>query len=566
MKNKFLVQLMAILAVSMLAACGGGGGSSSSGGDDSDPAPAPAPVDTDSDGIVDAQDNCPSDANASQQDSDIDGEGDACDALPTTYVFEDEAGNSTVSYTGQTARQVLVSDLVDAMNALTRDAANDPATVVSDLNFYYSFDSTARDASYTATFDLSGGENIIINDSDAAAAVIAPGDISSGKVVKSKIAGEDKTAHILGGEFFGREGFATPALLMDEYLRVLSVESSDIDDTIAISGGTANIVDPTVTEAGLNMRQLVQKFLLGALTFSQGTADYMSIDFGSEANLTLSGGKAYTEGAHDYDEAFGYFGAARNYNDLEDSVIRNGYGFPESDSIMVDSAIDLRSEFNFANSTNCAKRDQGSADKSNPTNFTKEVFDAFLLGREILQNAAAGASESSPGSLSADAQTALQAQISIAAQTWEKCIAATVVHYINDVTGDMDDFLGDEFANLKNFTDLAKHWSEMKGFALGLQFSPYSPFRTGEVMVDGEVQTVDVDVDDLKSVLSLMGDAPVLADGTQDSTLNNTEDGMLYNDEATASAAKAAYIADLEAARDILETAYAFDAENVADW
>ena len=490
---------------------------------------------------------------------------DTDNPAPTTYDFKNSDGVSTVSYTGQTARQVLVSDLVDAMNAQTRSAANTPADIVNDLEFFYSLDAATRDLSYTATFDLSGGEDIIGSD-NAAAPTIAPGDISSGKVVKSKIAGEDKTAHLLGDGFFGWDGITTPADLMDEFLTVLGQESADVTNSIDINGGSANIEKPTVTESGLDIRQLVQKFLLGALTFSQGTADYLSIDYGSDANLTLASGKTYTEGAHDYDEAFGYFGAARNYNDLDDSVIKKGYSFAESDTVVVDSAIDVRSEYNFANSQNCAKRDIGSADNANPTDYTKEVFDAFLAGRQILQDAATGATESTPGSLSAEAEAELSTQITIVAQTWEKCIAATVVHYINDVTGDMGNFIGDDFADLDNFLDLAKHWGEMKGFALGLQFSPYSPFRTGEVYVNGTPQAVDVDIDDLKNVLALMGDAPVLADGTQDTSRNDVEDGTLYDGASSAAAAKAAYLADLQEARDILQAAYAFDADNVANW
>jgi len=557
MKHLIPAAFLVLSSSFLLTACGGGS---------SNP-PAPSVADADSDGVADSSDNCPNTANADQMDSDLNGQGDACDALPTSYAFEDEAGNTTVSYTGQTARHILVSDLVDAMNGLSRDAGNDSNEVVEDLEFYYSLDAGVRDPGYTAMFDLIGGENIIGNDTDAAAATIAPGVISSDKVVKSKIAGQDKEEHILGGEFFGWAGIDSPAALVDEYLRVLGQEATDATDTVSILGGaTPSIGTPTVTESGLDLRQLVQKFLLSALTFSQGTADYFSIDYGSDANLTLAPGKTYTEGAHDFDEAFGYFGAARNYGELEDAVNRDGYIFAASDSIVADSAIDVRSEYSFGYSQNCAKRDQDTADNTNPTDFTKEVFDAFLLGRQILQNAAVGATETSPGSLSDEASAVLTTQITIAAQTWEKCIAATVVHYINDVLGDMSNFQGDEFAELTNFTDLAKHWAEMKGFALGLQFSPYSPFRTGEVMVNGVAETVSVDVDDLKNVLSLMGDAPVLADGTQDTTLDNVENGSLYNGEATATAAKDAYIADLEAARSILQTAYAFDEENVLGW
>ena len=50
-------------------------------GDVCDPQTAAAPPDTDRDGIVDGEDNCPVDANASQLDSDGDGLGDSCDAM-----------------------------------------------------------------------------------------------------------------------------------------------------------------------------------------------------------------------------------------------------------------------------------------------------------------------------------------------------------------------------------------------------------------------------------------------------------------------------------------------------
>ncbi len=62
----------------------------------------------------------------------------------------------------------------------------------------------------------------------------------------------------------------------------------------------------------------------------------------------------------------------------------------------------------------------------------------------------------------------------------------------------------------------------------------------------------DIDVDDLKEVLTLMGDAPVLADGTQ---MGNAFTGGVDQ-----------YKTDLLKARDILQKAYEFDATNTANW
>ena len=88
----------------------------------------------------------------------------------------------------------------------------------------------------------------------------------------------------------------------------------------------------------------------------------------------------------------------------------------------------------------------------------------------------------------------------------------------------------------------------MKGFALALQFSPFSPFRDGSV--------AGTDLDDLKSVLTLMGDAPVLADGSQNGVIPFKP----------AASAIADYRADLLQARDILQAAYEFDPTVVANW
>ena len=459
----------------------------------------------------------------------------------TPYAFNSKfAGSETessIAYTGQTTRHLLIADLKTTVGNLAE--SSDKAQAKLDLMFYM----TGEVDSNKFQFSKDGVEFF---DTDG-----TYGSISTKKNLAGKIAGEDKEAHILGDEFFGWEeessDISTPLELMEHYIDTVAGLATDGTSATADTvNGQANL-KVYVDEYGRDYQQLIQKFALGAVGFSQGTADYLSTDF--QTSNTQADGKTYTTAEHKWDEAFGYFGAARDYNDYTDLEIRAKSGRDEYakgyHDTNKDGKIDLRSEIHFGNSVNCAKRDVGSAGNASPTDFTKEAFDAFLAGRKLLNDAAA-----TPGDLSDEQVTTLNGYIKTAAVTWEKCIAATVVHYINDVTGDMDGFVDGKFAvpdasnEAKTFEDLAKHWSEMKGFALGLQFSPYSPFRSGDV--------ADIDVDDLKEALTLMGDAPVLADGTQ---MGSAFDGGV-----------AKYKTDLRNARDILQKAYGFNAENVEKW
>ena len=86
------------------------------------PSDASESGDGDLDGTGDNADNCPAVYNPDQADADVNGAGDACDAITTTYAFTNdtyEAGSNSVSYTGQSARQMLILGLVDSLNALT---------------------------------------------------------------------------------------------------------------------------------------------------------------------------------------------------------------------------------------------------------------------------------------------------------------------------------------------------------------------------------------------------------------------------------------------------------------
>ena len=115
---------------------------------------------------------------------------------------------------------------------------------------------------------------------------------------------------------------------------------------------------------------------------------------------------------------------------------------------------------------------------------------------------------------------------------------------VNDVEDDYDLIVDGQYADKSNFINLTKHWAELKGFALGLQFNPTSPYAAEDMR------------DELKQILADIGDAPVLADGSQNGVA------------ATGTAAEAitAYRAKLVAARDAMGVAYGFDASDVENW
>ena len=505
-------------------------------------------TDSDSDGVGDNADNCVNDSNTDQADVDVNGQGDACDAIRTVYEFTNdtyEAGSDSVSYTGQTARQMLILGLVDTLVGLT-ERPGESVDITDELNtFVYGegIDSTPHGRT------AKGGEPVIPGPNY--------GDISSGKNLYKKIAGgtpagAGEVSRLIGDEFFGwQDGLSASALpldLVDLYISRTATEASDgTNPTIAVVGNpSAPVSNVTVDAHGRDYRQLLQKFLLGAVNFSQGTNDYFQANFAEQVAIREGDTKNYTEAEHNYDEAFGYYGAARDildYTDLEARAksgrdeYKNGYHDSNGDG-----SIDLRSEMVLGHAQNCAKRDAGSASAANPTDLSSEVMHAILAGRTII---AAG---SAAGSLTDAQLTALHTQIEIASKAWEKCIAATAIHYVKDVLEDMDGFVDGEFADVKNFTDLAKHWGELKGFALSLQFSPYSPFRDGSV--DG------ITLDNLKALLANLGDAPVLADGSQNGVPAS----------GSAEAATDAYRAKLESVRNTLTTAYGFDTEVAQNW
>ena len=443
-----------------------------------------------------------------EADADVDADADSDAAL---YEFVGSDGESTVSYAGQIYRHALLGELKDWMGSVSdriADGSYLPVTaeaVEEDLDFFFACD---------------GGlcEDLPVGDDGTVQQIL--GDIDSGKNLQGKVAGNDSiTDHMdwLGGDFVGWAGADSPEALVRSWFHTLSIQAVDqVNGIFAMGPDGLLIEDANLNPEGLDVRQLTQKFLLGAIAYSQGVDDYLDDDTegkGLLASHLSQEDKTYTVLEHAWDEAFGYFGAARNYMDLTDEEIAGG----DSLDLNADGFVDLRSEANWGHSINAAKRDKGASEAA-PTDFTGQAWEGFVGGRQLLADTAGEA-------LTAEQFAALQAYRDQAVQAWEDALAATVVHYVNEILQDMGQFGSSDYS----FADHAKHWSEMKGFALGLQFNPRSSLSDAG----------------FSAFHDLVGDAPVLPTATD--------------------AQIASYQGDLVAARALLGSSCGYDMANLGD-
>lgn len=454
---------------------------------------------------------------------------DMLDTYTFTSAFVD--GQSSVSYSGQTARHVLIAELNHYIGSqLQDDLENGTLTsrddVLVKLNKYYR-------ATHWDNFPIT----FIDNAQQSFFAELS----NSPKSLSDKMAGNDDAGQHKdwnNGDFAGwgdpdsldPEALLGPEGLIDLFFGQLADNAEQhLNGGLRQSAAGEEINSVYVNTDGTNLKELIQKFLLVGITYSQATDDYLGHEVEGKGLTTdnisaKDAGDTYSNLEHQFDEGFGYFGAARDYLEYNDNEIAGKVSTDadgrsdwngEHDS-NGDGLIDLKSEFNFGNSTNAAKRDRGTKDNDNATDYTQQIMQAFLAGRNII-NANSGAT------LTTTQMAELLGHRDIAVDGWERAIVSTVIHYINEVRSDLAKMGSDEFS----YSDVAKHFSELKGFALGIQFNPYSK----------------VSDEDFAELHSLLGKAPVLEQ-----------------------ADVADYQAKLLVAREILATALSFDANNVVGW
>ena len=403
---------------------------------------------------------------------DDDDDGVALIDTPTEYSFESRfsSGESSVSYSGQVVRNLLINDIKTQMGA---DAGSGDATTLLSM---------------------------MANDNANQAILSSAGDMST---VQTKY--HDISTSHLNDRLTAVESYIIPGY--------------DANAGTLINGWVQECVANGKTRAnGVRLDQITQKTLWGAVSYWQATSKYMS-KIPNDDNSMQSGDANYTAMEHHWDESFGYFGAALDYNTgYSDDVDRKSGPYNDSNS---DGSIDFKSEYNVGWAVTAAKRDDCSACDTN-YDFTKTIFDAYLEGRTLITNQADLAD--------------ILVQRDLVMNTWEKVVAAVSIHYVNDVVADIAGLIGAGDATVAPGSDATadyeNHWGEMRGYANGLLYNDF------KLISDAN----------LNRILQVMGTAPVYpSDGNFDAM-------QAYHDSLVGEV------------RAIFKASYGFSDANVAGW
>jgi len=184
---------------------------------------------------------------------------------PSTYSFTNEAGNSTVSYTGQSNRL----DQLGEMGIYAKAGSNN---MVSSSILYDMFANTGGN----------GGGNF---------------SFTASQNTKSNC-------------------FELDTALIISYFDSLALASSS--NGMTASSGQAGVLTSgtksyLLSANGFEYAQLIEKGLMGAVLYYQLNSVYLASGKIDLDNTTPITGEFYTGMEHSFDEAFGYFGASTDF-------------------------------------------------------------------------------------------------------------------------------------------------------------------------------------------------------------------------------------------------------------
>ena len=225
---------------------------------------------------------------------------------------------------------------------------------------------------------------------------------------------------------------------------------------------------------GYNYQQLISKFMMGAVFYSQAVDNYLDEKMGADNkpnNKPYKKGAHYTGKEHSWDEAFGYFGAPAHAMALN---AKQAYGIAKRKNIKVadangDGVVDLKTEMTFAHAYYAADSDKAG------TKYMHTIVDAFIKGRQLIRDA--------DGAALTDQQRAqLMSYVKVIKTNWERVIAEAAFKYAGSCYKDLEKLRTIVESNgdaSKAFAAYGKHWGELKGFLMALETSGRSLGEAG---------------------------------------------------------------------------------------
>ena len=225
---------------------------------------------------------------------------------------------------------------------------------------------------------------------------------------------------------------------------------------------------------GYNYPQIISKFMMGAVFYSQAVDNYLDEKMGADNkpnNKPYKKGAHYTGKEHSWDEAFGYFGAPAHAMALN---AKQAYGIAKRKDIKVadangDGVVDLKTEMTFAHAYYAADSDKAG------TKYMHTIVDAFIKGRQLIRDADGAA-------LTDEQRAKLMSYVKVIKTNWERVIAEAAFKYAGSCYKDLEKLRTIVESNgdaSKAFAAYGKHWGELKGFLMALETSGRSLGEAG---------------------------------------------------------------------------------------
>ena len=313
-----------------------------------------------------------------------------------------------------------------------------------------------------------------------------------------------------------------------------------------LQNGAGGYTDPVT---GYNYNQLFPKYLFGAVFYNQSVDKYLDeflVEPGTKDNdAPYKDGKYYTGKEHTWDEGFGWFGAAANYGELtatqNHAINQMGKGSITATMALAaadwnaDGSVSLLTEYTSGPAYYAA-----GFDKDGNSTYGANIMNAWLTGRTVIANAVDA--DGNARKLTDTERTELIGYAATIQRNWEMVFAEAVYKYAGIAHGNV--------AELELIPgspdDYYKHWSELKGFMLALQYG-----GANSLITKTKFEEID----------NLIGFGPVLENGSQ---VNGVDGSNHFTMSAPDGAAFAAYKAKLKSVQTTIDAFYTLQAKQNA--